>query len=222
MVETSRQADKQTRQAIDRSLSPSLLVSHTFRASHAVVTLPLAVLKAGVVPFDPPLPIAKQQAIAALNMAPAMKLILRFEEPFWDHDMTFLTGRDPLPVWWTVRPGAPLLIGFVTGPRAAWLAAHGPDGVLEHGLAALAAIFGDAPRRLFADHALVDGAADDWARGGYSSVPPGRHGMRAVLAQPAGALHFAGEATVFASNPATVHGALHSGERAAAELLSRS
>jgi monoamine oxidase len=47
------------------------------------------------------------------------------------------------------------------------------------------------------------------------------HGMRAVLAQPAGALHFAGEATVLANNPATVHGALHSGERAASEIVMR-
>jgi len=189
---------------------------------YAVVTLPLAVLKAGVVAFDPPLPLTKQQAIAALNMGPAMKLIMCFEEPFWDRDMTFLTGRDPMPVWWTVRLGAPLLIGFITGPRAAQLAAHGPDGALEQGLAALAAIFGDAPRRLFADHALVDWAADEWARGGYSSVPPGKHGMRAVLAEATGALHFAGEATVFASNPATVHGALHSGDRAAEEIVAAS
>jgi monoamine oxidase len=193
-----------------------------FTAPRAIVTLPLAVLKAGVVAFEPPLPPAKQQAIAALNMAPAMKLILRFEEPFWDHDMTFLTGHDPLPVWWTIHPGAPLLTGFITGPRATRLAAQGPDGALQQGLAALAAIFGDAPRRLFADHALVDWAADEWARGGYSSVSPGQHGTRAVLAQPAGALHFAGEATVFASNPATVHGALHSGERAAKEIVAAS
>jgi monoamine oxidase len=66
----------------------------------------------------------------------------------------------------------------------------------------------------------VDWAADPWARGGYSSVPPGAHGQRSTLAQPAGALHFAGEATVFTNNPATVHGALHSGERAAGEILS--
>lgn len=190
-----------------------------FSSRHAVVTLPLAVLQSGAVAFDPPLPGKQQQAIAALNMAPAMKLILRFEEPLWDRDMTFLTARDPIPVWWTIRPGAPLLTGFITGPRAARLAAAGPAGALEQGLAELTAIFGDAPRRLLADHLLVDWAADEWARGGYSSVPPGKHGMRALLAQPAGALHFAGEATVFASNPATVHGALHSGERAAAEIL---
>jgi monoamine oxidase len=188
-------------------------------ARHAVVTLPLALLKADAVTFDPPLPEAKRRAIEALTMAPAMKLLMRFEERFWDAEMTFLTGRDPVPVWWTVRRDAPLLTGFITGPRAARLAAHGTEGALEQGLSALAAIFGDAPRRLFADGRVVDWAADQWARGGYSSVPPGAYGQRAVLAQPAGALHFAGEATVFANNPATVHGALHSGVRVAGEIL---
>jgi monoamine oxidase len=190
------------------------------RARHAVITLPLAVLKAGVVRFDPPLPELKRRAIDLLEMAPAAKLLLCFAEPFWDREMTFLTGRDPVPVWWTVRRDAPLLTGFITGPRAARLVAHGAEGALEYGLAALAAIFGDAPRRLLDGWQLVDWAADEWARGGYSSVPPGAHGQRAVLAQPAGALHFAGEATVFANNPATVHGALHSGNRAAGEIIS--
>jgi monoamine oxidase len=217
--ETRRRGDKETVEQNDRSRSPGLPVSRSLSARHAVVTLPLALLKAGTVGFDPPLPPEKLHAIAGLEMNPAMKLILRFQEPFWDRDMTFLTGRDPVPVWWTVRPGAPLLTGFITGPRAARLAAAGPDGALEQGLAALEAIFGAAPRRLLAGHALVDWAADEWARGGYSSVPPGMHGMRATLARPAGALHFAGEATVFANNPATVHGALHSGERAALEVL---
>ena len=204
----------------DRASSPDHPVTRSlFRARHAIVTLPLALLKAGAVAFDPPLPEAKRHAIDALTMAPAMKLLLRFEERFWDAEMTFLTGRDPVPVWWTVRRDAPLLTGFITGPRAARLAAHGPEGALEQGMAALTAIFGAAPRRLFAAGQVVDWAADEWARGGYSSVPPGAHGQRAVLAQPAGALHFAGEATVFANNPATVHGALHSGVRAAREII---
>src|SRR4029450_14087549 len=82
-----------------------------------------------------------------------------------------------------------------------------------------AAISCDAPRGRLVARQVVDWAFDEWARGGYSSAPPGAHGQRAVLAQPAGALHFAGEATVFANNPATVHGALHSGARAAGEIL---
>jgi monoamine oxidase len=216
LVQTRLSEAAQEREDAIARLPPSAL--HTFRARHAVVTLPLAVLQSGVVEFDPPLPQAKQRAIETLVMAPAAKLLLRFEEPFWDREMTFLTGRDPVPVWWTVQRDTPLLTGFITGQRAAKLVAHGHEEALEQGLAALAAIFGHAPRRLLADWRLVDWAADEWARGGYSSVPPGAHGQRAVLAQPAGALHFAGEATVFANNPATVHGALHSGRRAAAEI----
>lgn len=220
-VQTRRQGDKETDKENQPSSSPSLLVAQSLHARHAVVTMPLALLKDGAVAFDPPLPEPKRHAIDALAMAPAMKLLLRFEERFWDAEMTFLSGRDPVPVWWTVRPDAPLLTGFITGPRAARLAAGGADSALEQGMTALSAIFGDTPRRLLAAGQVVDWAADRWARGGYSSVPPGAHGQRAILAQPAGALHFAGEATVFANNPATVHGALHSGERAAGEILSR-
>jgi monoamine oxidase len=191
----------------------------TFSARKAVVTLPLALLKAGAVLFDPLLPAEKQLAIDTLAMAPAMKLLLRFAEPFWDREMTFLTADSPIAVWWTIRPGVPLLIGFATGPRAARLAAHGADGALERGLAQLDMLFGGAPRRLFVAGQVVNWAADPWACGGYSSVPPGAHGQRAALAAPVGALHFAGEATVFDNNPATVHGALHSGERAAVEIM---
>ena len=191
----------------------------TYHARAAVVTLPLALLKAGAVSFTPPLPEAKRRAIDALAIGPALKLLLRFAEPFWDREMTFLTADQPLAVWWTIRRDVPLLTGFATGPRAARLGMYGADGALERGLAALGEIFGSAPRRLFVAGQLVDWAADPWARGGYSSVPPGAHGQRAVLAAPAGALHFAGEATVFEDNPATVHGALRSGERAAREIL---
>jgi monoamine oxidase len=190
-----------------------------YSARSAVVTLPLALLKAGAVRFDPPLPAAKLRAIETLAMAAAMKLHLRFAAPFWDHDMTFLTADQPIAVWWTIRPGAPLLTGFLTGPRAERLARYGEEGAIERGLAQLDALFDGAPSRLFAAGQLIDWAADPWARGGYSSAPPGAHGQRRALAAPAGALHFAGEATVFEDNPATVHGALRSGERAAGEIL---
>ena len=59
---------------------------------------------------------------------------------------------------------------------------------------------------------------DPWARTGYSYVPPGGTGLRAALAAPVGCLAFAGEATHVA-RPATVHGAIESGGRAAAEVL---
>jgi hypothetical protein len=62
-------------------------------------------------------------------------------------------------------------------------------------------------------------SADPWARGSYSFLPVGADpALRAALAQPIdGRLFFAGEATS-ATAPATVHGALESGRRVAAEV----
>jgi monoamine oxidase len=193
----------------------------TWHARHAIITLPLAVLQAGAVRFDPALPTMKQAAIARLAMRPALKLLLRFDEAFWPRDMTFISADDPVPVWWTVRRGEPLLTGFATGRYAERLSALGEEGALVRGLAALDAMFKGAAGRRFVAGAVADWGRDPWAHGGYSSVPPGMHGMRAALAEPCGALHWAGEATVTDSNPATVHGALRSGARAAREIAAK-
>jgi monoamine oxidase len=200
------------------SITITLRSGEQLSAQHAICTLPLALLKKNAVQFVPGLPEAKQQAIAALAMHPAMKVIYRFAEPFWDADMAFLSAPNPRPTWWTVRPGAPILTNFITGPRAAAIASQ-PDQIIEGGLAHLQAIFGRAPRELFRAARVIDWAADEWAQGGYSSPPPGSNGARATLAAPCGALHFAGEATVTNDAPATVHGALASGERAAHAIL---
>ncbi len=186
-------------------------------ARSAICTLPLAILKEERVQFDPALPEGKLRAVAGLAMQPAMKVIYRFAAPFWDREMAFLSAPDPRPTWWTIREGAPLLTNFITGSRAA-RAAQDPQ-IIEHGIDHLERIFGSAPRNLFQQAKVVDWAADPWARGGYSSPPPGSFGMRQALAAPCGALHFAGEATVTNDSPATVHGAMVSGERAASEVL---
>ncbi|MEC8970799.1 MAG: FAD-dependent oxidoreductase, partial [Actinomycetota bacterium] len=62
--------------------------------------------------------------------------------------------------------------------------------------------------------------ADPWARGAYSYLASGTSSAtRRTLAQPVDArIFFAGEATDL-DHPATVHGALASGRRAAAEVL---
>jgi monoamine oxidase len=89
----------------------------------------------------------------------------------------------------------------------------------EQGLAHLAQVFGNQPRELLEEWKIVDWAADQWAQGGYSSPALGSAGLRAALATPCGQLYFAGEATVTDDSPATVHGAIVSGERAAREFL---
>lgn len=49
-----------------------------YTARRAIVTVPLGVLKAGIIRFDPSLPEGKERAIAGLDMHPGMKVVLRF------------------------------------------------------------------------------------------------------------------------------------------------
>lgn len=55
-------------------------------ADKVVVTLPLGVLKAGAVEFDPPLPEWKSAAIERLGYGLLNKAVLVYDEPFWDID----------------------------------------------------------------------------------------------------------------------------------------
>ena len=67
---------------------------------------------------------------------------------------------------------------------------------------------------------LHDWQADEYSLGAYSYALAGGAGASALLAQPvAGTLFFAGEHTDTSGHPGTVHGALRSGLRAAAQVL---
>ena len=66
-------------------------------ADHVVVTLPLGVLKAQAVEFDPPLPEWKSGAVERLGYGLLNKVVLVYDEAFWDvdNDMVGLL-RDPM------------------------------------------------------------------------------------------------------------------------------
>jgi monoamine oxidase len=195
----------------------------TFEAADAIVTLPLALLQAGDVAFDPPLPIEKQQAIAGLGAGAIAKVILRFDEPFWPDDFTYLFTTHESALWW--RPGrcrddeAPILTAFVGGRNVAKFRALGADAPLL-ALRHLEEVFGISHlESRLQESRVVDWPADRWAKMGYSYVPPGGVGRRdALAASIGGVLHFAGEAT-HPSRPSTVHGALETGVRAARAVV---
>ncbi|MEK6311024.1 MAG: FAD-dependent oxidoreductase, partial [Curtobacterium sp.] len=54
-----------------------------FVASAAVVTVPVGVLHAGSIAFDPPLPERHRSALGGLRMNAFEKVVLRFPERFW-------------------------------------------------------------------------------------------------------------------------------------------
>lgn len=189
----------------------------SLRADRVVVTLPLALLKAGDVEFVPELPDAKQDAIDRLGAGPVAKIVLKFDEPLWPEDLTFLITTLDTQMWWTPGRGrpeaAPVITAILGGESVARMRAHDDPclAALEHLETML-----DRPLR---DHLVesrwMDWASDPWTQMGWSFVPPGATGLRAQLAEPVGeTLLFAGEATNTV-RPSTVHGALESGYAAA-------
>lgn len=185
-------------------------------AKHVVVTVPLAILQAGVIAFEPPLPAEKRAAIDRIDMHGGLKVVLQFATPFWPHDLSFLTLTDPAPVWWSPRAGSPYLMGFFTGERAQHMRSM-PDPVATCVAHLMHAFALTTPAELVWSH-VQDWNADVWIRGAYSSVPVGAHALRPLLAAAHGRIHFAGEATALDGQAASVHGALSSGWRAAHEV----
>jgi monoamine oxidase len=111
-------------------------------------------------------------------------------------------------------------MGYVGGPQALELAALGQAGAVAQGLKELKQLFGAEIETAFIKGQMVDWSSDPWSRGAYSYTPVGAEAARAELAAPvANTLFFAGEATSINGHVGTVHGAIESGWRVAAEVL---
>lgn len=195
---------------------------HVYRGRSAVITLPLGVLQAGDVTFDPPLPSAKSAALAGLGMGPVAKFVYRFAEPLTPDDIQAIYAAGNPPMWWSPSAAQPdteavVWSALVSGDGLVELLRLGEEDALERALEAFRLEVGRPGLRPLASR-LVDWSADPFARGGYSHVRPGHHGARELLAEPSPPLFWAGEATAPEERAATVHGALLSGERVAVEV----
>jgi monoamine oxidase len=194
----------------------------TFEGQVAVVTLPLGVLASGEVAFAPDLPPEKAAAIARINPGAIGKVVLKFDEVVWPPDLTFLwTSRDTQ-LWWRPGQGQPnedaVITAFFGGRDARVMGALSGDDAAASAVADLEAITGKRLSGRLLNYRVLVWNNEPYTRMGYSSLPPGGRDLRAALAAPAGVLFFAGEATN-AVRPATVHGAIESGIRAADEAV---
>lgn len=195
----------------------------TYAADRVIVTVPLGVLRAGAIAFDPPLPPAKAGAIQRLRMGCLDKVVLRFPHAFWPKDIQVfgLVGDQPIPHFINALAFSdePILIGLIGG-AAAREREKLPDAVtVRETRAALASSFGvDVPEPTGA--LVTRWSQDRLAYGSYSypaagSTPADRDSLASVVGER---IHFAGEAT-HVDYFATVHGAYLSGLRAADEVI---
>ncbi len=203
-----------------------------FRGRKLIVTLPLGVLQAGDVVFDPELP-EKQEATSRLAMGKILRVTLQFRDCFWTRPkagvpdlskMHFLMADDDyFPTWWTMHPvEAPLLVGWSPDKCADRMKGMSQDERIAQARQSLQRALPDYAREIGED--LVAGFVHDWqadiySRGAYSYVRVGGLGAQEALAAPVhGTLFFAGEATESKGHHATVHGAIATGLRAAEEV----
>ena len=200
----------------------------TLRASACIVTASTGVLGSEAIRFDPPLPSATREAIAALPMGLAIKVALRATGPdrldlpihcALDHQVRH--SGDPFMIFQCWPYGRDYVQGWIGGSPAWELARQGDAAVRDFALAELRSRFGARVDKLFASGAFLvtHWDAEPWIRGAYCYATPGHADARAVLGTPLadGRLAFAGEAC-HVGLAGTLGGAFLSGEAAAAAV----
>jgi monoamine oxidase len=169
-------------------------------------------------------------------MGNASRWVYVFRDRFWaslkDHPLRqqlrelsflFAFSSEP-PTWWTQFPEATRsLTGWAGGPVAESMAQKPSITLQLEACKTLADAFGldvNAIRSLLIDSRSHDWQNDPYARGAYSYVPAGALDAPARMSEPVqGTLFFSGEHTDTTGHWGTVHAALTSGLRAAAQVL---
>lgn len=220
---------------------------HIFCSQKVLVTVPLGVLQTeeesnGRIRFSPELPSTKRNALHSLAMGKVIRVTLQFRERFWNSlpkaqpqekekssstmsNLSFLFSDDDwFPTWWTGLDNTlPFLTGWAPFRCAEKLSGQSEAFVVEQALQSLHRVLGmdvDALKDLFEQAYWHDWQSDPFSRGAYSYGTVGGDGAEAALAEPLeNTLFFAGEATDTTGNNGTVHAAIASGKRAAAEIL---
>jgi polyamine oxidase len=195
-------------------------------ADRTVCTLPLGVLKAASVRFNPPLPADKVRAITRTGMGHLGKVILEFPQRFWPNGANWILAIRNAAPWGVVfsdlavvHPGRHVLTMWHSGSLAREREDLDDDALVKVALAEMRRAAGRSipdPTRA----AISRWGKDRFSLGAYSFPRVGtREGDRALLARPIGnRVFFAGEATSIYLG--TVAGAILSGRREAGKVMS--
>ena len=196
-----------------------------FECDKVIFTASLGVLKSEVIRFRPKLPKAKRKAIQSLGFGSLEKIVLTFEERFWN-DSKFIFNLNenknglvfPSISDFTNEVGCPTLGIYYSAKYAKWLMQHSDEEILKKILNTLEKMFNQKNLEP-TDYHISRWTTDPHFNGGYSfsNSDDTLKDIR-VLGKPVdGRLFFAGEATSVEGQGYT-HGALMSGIREAIRL----
>jgi len=199
-----------------------------YRARSAVITVPLGVLKAGTIAFDPPLSEVRRRAIERVAVGEGYAVSLRLRGGTMRErlgDFALLWGGTASTFYRPhvgLRAPTEVVTAFTVGREAQRRSRLGREEVVRATLEEWTGVVPAGVTLGAVEAADVHfWALDPWARGTYSFLPPGATlNDRRELARPLGdRVFFAGEATSLTGDAATVSGAIATGRRAADEAL---
>ncbi len=203
----------------------------TYSVNKLVVAVPVSILKANSISFNPGLPASKTNALAQMGMDASIRVVMDFKQNFWGDNLSFIHGGTDSPEYFSTGVNRSVhnktLSMTIAGEKAEQLSPLGVNMVpvlLEE----LDSIFdGKATANVRRDSedniisVIQDWTQEPFIKGGQSySKPGGTNADREALATPVNdVLFFAGEATDTTGQFGTVSGAIESGKRAAREVI---
>ncbi|CAO2812851.1 unnamed protein product [Amaranthus hypochondriacus] len=196
----------------------------TFVADAAVIAVPLGVLKADVIKFEPKLPEWKADAISNLGVGIENKIILHFEKVFWPSvEFLGVVAETSYGCSYFLNlhkaTGHRVLVYMPAGKLAKDIEKMSDEAAVAFAFKQLKTILPDASPPI--QYLVSHWGSDINSLGSYSYDTVGKpHDLYERLRVPVDNLFFAGEATS-SSYPGSVHGAYSTGLQAAEDCRMR-
>lgn len=201
-----------------------------FKARKILITVPVPVLKSGMIEFDPPLT-SVFKALYDIEVGGVIKFLVEFRDRIWESGtgvrqmpgLNFLFSDAEVPTWWTQIPNkAPLLTGWLAGPVVK-KSPTDDEGLLRMAFKSLCYLF-DATekdvRKGVKAIKVINWYADPFSMGAYAYSTLRTAAAIEMLSHPVQeTIYFAGEAFYPGAEMGTVEAALASGNETAAKLI---
>jgi monoamine oxidase len=195
------------------------------QADYVVCAVPLGVLKAGSIEFNPALPEEVQDAVSEIGFGTVTKIALKFGKPFWDVGTQYFgimsEPKGRWNYWLNYRTFSTenVLLGFSFGHYALLADRMNPEEMTQDAMNVLRSVWGgsvDTPHATLTTH----WSENSNFKGAYSFPQAGGTiaQFKSFEEPISDRLFMAGEHTNFDFH-STTHGALMSGQRAARAIL---
>jgi monoamine oxidase len=192
-----------------------------FFADKLLMTIPVSQLTQDKIRYIPAIDIALAKAI---GWGHVVKVLLSFNEIFWQPDISFIFSDQLIPTWWTMLPDTrPVWMGWVGGTAAKELSIQADDALLQHALASLGNILhmpADDLRARLKAHKVMNWQHMPYIGGGYTYAMPGTDDSRNTLKEGIDdTIFFAGEGIYTGGFSGTIEAAIISAKEACGRIL---